>query len=99
MANEDGIKSAYELALERMEQQGIERPREERLSESVRAAIAEERSKAKAKKAELEIFHRERLTKLLEPMERQREEQEFQAELARIDSGCDRRVEDLRASA
>jgi len=96
MANE--IKSAYELALERLDQQGIERPREEGLSESARAAIAEQRSQAKAKKAELEIFHRERLAKLAEPMERQREEQEYQAEIARIDSGCERRIKDLRAA-
>src|SRR5436305_13070566 len=50
-----GMKSAYELALERLERQGIERPREESFSDELRAGIAEARRQAEAKLAEIEI--------------------------------------------
>ena len=41
-----GIKSAYELALERMEREGIERPREDAVSEATRREMDEVRRRA-----------------------------------------------------
>lgn len=55
-----GMKSAYEAALERLEGQGIERPREDSLSAEAREQIAEVRRKAEARLAELEILHKDR---------------------------------------
>src|SRR5215208_6924416 len=52
MAEKDrasGMKSAYELALERMEKQGIERPREETFGDELREKIADVRRKAEAR--------------------------------------------------
>jgi hypothetical protein len=43
-----GMKSAYELALERLEKQGIERPREEAHSAETLEKIAEIRRQAEA---------------------------------------------------
>ena len=62
-----GIKSAYERALERMESEGIERPREEAFSPEVLAGMDEARKRAEAKLAELEIMHKGRLRTLREP--------------------------------
>ncbi|HBL27012.1 MAG TPA: hypothetical protein DD490_09280, partial [Acidobacteria bacterium] len=65
MADKDkasGMKSAYELALERLEQRGVERPRED-FSAEVLEKIAEVRRQAEAKLAELEILHRDRAGK------------------------------------
>ena len=55
------MKSAYELALERLESQGIERPRQESLSEETRQRLNDVRQQAAAKLAELEILHLDRL--------------------------------------
>src|SRR5436190_24172591 len=71
-----GMKSAYELALERMEKQGIERPREETFSDEARELIAEARRKAEASLAELEILHKNRLKTIYDPAKPQEEEEE-----------------------
>lgn len=100
MAKDDrapGMKSAYELALERMERQGIERPREDAVSDEVRARIDEERRRAEAKIAELEILHRDRLRKLHDYAARDAEQEEYRAERRRIEGDRDRRIEKLRA--
>ena len=92
-----GMKSAYELALERMEQQGIERPREDSLSDEEREQVAELRRRAEAKIAELEILHRDRLAKLMDPAQRAEEEADFRRERQRIEDDRDHKIEKLRA--
>jgi hypothetical protein len=92
-----GMKSAYELALERLERQGIERPRGESLSEETRTRLNEVRQYAEAKLAELEILHRDRLKSLHEPAGRQQEEEEYVRERRRIEADRDRKLEKLRA--
>jgi hypothetical protein len=92
-----GMKSAYELALERLERQGIDRPREESLSEETRRRFSEVRRQAEAKLAELEILHRDRLKTLYEPAGRQQEEEEYVRERRRIEADRDRKLEKLRA--
>jgi hypothetical protein len=99
MADKDkaaGMKSAYELALERLEKQGIERPREETFSDELREQIAEARRKAEAKLAELEILHNNRLKTILEPAKRQEEEEEYVRERRRIEEERERRIAELR---
>ncbi len=91
-----GMKSAYELALERLEQQGIERPRAESLSDAVREQMAETRRKAEAKLAELEILHRDRVARESDPAERQQAEQQYLRERQRIEEDRDRKIEKLR---
>jgi hypothetical protein len=91
-----GMKSAYELALERLESQGIERPREEALSEEARAQVAEARRQAEAKLAELEILHRDRQKSVYDPAKRQEEEENYLRERRRIESDRDRKIERLR---
>jgi len=99
MADKDkasGMKSAYELALERLEKQGIERPREEGLSGEVQGQIAEIRRQAEAKLAELEILHRDHLRKVADPAKRQEEEDDYVRERRRIEGDRDRKIEKLR---
>ena len=85
-----GMKSAYELALERLEAQGIERPDQDTLSDADRAEIEEIRSKAKAKVAQLEILHRGPGTDP-EGLE------EFRREKQRIEDDRDRKIEAIRS--
>jgi hypothetical protein len=99
MADKDkaaGMKSSYELALERLEKQGIERPREETFSDELREKIAEARRKAEAKLAELEILHHNRLKTIYEPAKRQEEEEEYRRERRRIEDERERKVAELR---
>ena len=92
-----GVKSAYELALERLESQGIERPREESLSEDQRAKVADLRRHAEAKLAELEILHRDRLRKLADPEAREKEEEEYVRERRRIEEQRDAKIGKARS--
>ena len=99
MAEKDkasGMKSAYELALERMEKQGIERPREESLSDEWRDKVNELRKQAEAKLAELEILHANRLKGLFDPDKRREEEDEYVRERQRVEGERDRKIEKLR---
>lgn len=98
MADKDkasGMKSAYELALERLEKQGIERPREEALPAETLEKIAEVRRQAEAKLAELEILHRDKLGKA-DPFKRQEDEDNYVRERRRIEDDRDRKIEKLR---
>ncbi|HEY0781130.1 MAG TPA: hypothetical protein VGE98_01645 [Thermoanaerobaculia bacterium] len=99
MAEKDkasGMKSAYELALERMEKQGIERPREESLSDEEREQASAFRKQAEAKLAEVEILHRDRLKGIYDPAKRQEEEDDYVRERQRIEAERDRKIEKLR---
>lgn len=91
-----GMKSAYELALERLDSQGIERPREESVSEETRQRLNDVRQQAGAKLAELEILHRDRLKSLHDPAKRREEEEEYARERRRLESDRDRKLEKLR---
>jgi hypothetical protein len=93
-----GMKSAYELALERLEEQGIERPREASLSDEVRQQIGQVRQQAEAKVAELEILHRDRLKAMHDPESRRQEEEEYVRERRRIESDRERKIEKLRGA-
>lgn len=90
------MKSAYEIALERLEQQGIDKPSSQALSEETRAEVAEIHSKARAELAQLEILHRDRLANEAEPTARHQEEQSYLSERARIESRRDRDIEKRR---
>ena len=92
------VKSAYELALERLEGQGIERPREASLSSDQRAQVGELRRQAEAKLAELEILHRDRLGKLADPEAREKEEEEYVRERRRIEEQRDGKIARARVS-
>jgi hypothetical protein len=93
------VKSAYELALERLERDGIARPRRESLTDEVRSRLAETRQKAEAKLAELEILHQKKVRSLADAAERQRAEEEYRVERRRIEDRRDRDIERLRGAS
>ena len=89
------MKSAYELALERLEKQGIERPDEDALDDATRERMAEVRSKAQAELAQLEILHRSRLAE--DPVAAAKAEEEYLIDRRRIEERRDRQIETLRS--
>jgi hypothetical protein len=94
-----GMKSAYELALERMESQGIDRPSSTTLTDEVKRAISEARSFTQAKIAELEILHRDQMAKLADPTERMEQEEFYQRERESLTSAGEAKVEKIRSAA
>lgn len=90
------MKSAYELALERLAGQGIEPPREEALSAEVRQRMAEVRQKSEAKLAELEILHRDALKKTHDYAAREKAEEDYRADRRRLEEDRDRQIAKLR---
>lgn len=94
--NASAMKSAYELALERLESQGIERPREEGFDAEHRDRVAEIRSRTEAKLAELEILHRDRVRDLADPSELTETEREYVRERRRLEERRDDQIERLR---
>lgn len=90
------MKSAYELALERLDSQGIERPDADKLGADVKARMAEVRSKAEAELAQAEILHKERLAKVGSRAEREQENEEYAIDRRRIEEERDRKLEALR---
>lgn len=91
-----GLKSAYERALERLESQGIEPPREERLDEATRRAIGEARTRAEAALAEAEILYRDRLRTTRDPEGRRKAEEEYRIDRRRIEERREREVKAAR---
>jgi hypothetical protein len=91
-----GMKSAYQLALERLDAQGIERPREDAISEATKQSLAEARKLTEAKMAELEILHRDKLAKLADPAQRAEQEEFFRRERESIERDGEARVEKIR---
>jgi len=92
-----GMKSAYDLALERLEEQGIERPRDEGLSPEVRDQIAELRNQSEAKLAELEILFHDSLKGAAGLSERVKVEEEYAEDRRRVEERRDRDIERLRS--
>ena len=99
MAEDTGMKSAYELAMERLRKKdadaGIERPT---ISEAQKAAIAEIRSFYEAKLAQIDVMHQTRMRSLFDPAERQTAEDEHQRERERLTSDRDAKIEKARSS-
>jgi len=91
------MKSAYELALERLEAQGIEPPQSDALSDATKQAIAEARRRTEAKLAELEILHRDKLSRLEDPTKRVEQEEYYDREKERLTEEGERAVARLRA--
>ena len=78
-----------------LDQQGIERPREEAYDEDVIEKMNEIRSRTQAKIAELEILHQKTLANS-PPEEHETHRQELRAEIGRLEDKRDRDIERLR---
>jgi len=96
MANE-GPKSAFELAMERLRQKDqeagvVERP----LSAEQKAAIADARRFYEAKVAERQILHRDVLSKAKSPEEVAKLNEEFAQEMERLQRDRDRKIAEIR---
>lgn len=92
------MKSAYELALERMSAAGIEPPREDALSPALREEIAQIRARAEAELANLEILYRDRLPRMAYA-DREKAEEQYGIDRGRVIERRDRDIEKVRRGA
>jgi hypothetical protein len=93
------LKSAVELALERLRQKDADtgvtaRP----LTDQQKSAIAEIRNFYEAKLAEIDVLHRSKLRTMADPAERDAAEQQFRRERERLASERDAKVAKLKAA-
>src|SRR5262245_44047785 len=94
----DGLKSAYELAMERFKKKDAEAGVEHKpLTDAQKATIADIRSFYQAKLAELEILHTGKQRTILDPAERESREDEYRRERERLANERDAKVEKARA--
>jgi hypothetical protein len=97
MADDKGLKSSYELAMERLRKSdadaGIE---ERRLTEAQKAAIGEVRSFYQAKLAEQDILSKARLRQTVDPAEREPLEADVRRERERLVNERDAKIEKIR---
>lgn len=88
------MKSAYELAMERLEtEQGVSK----KLTNKQKAAIAEVESRLKAKLAELEIYFEQKAPTLSDPQELQLLQDEKTQGVARAKDRAEEEKRSIRA--
>ncbi len=97
MVDEKSLKSAYDLAMERLrksdEAAGVEwRP----LTDAQKAAIAEVRNFYDSKIAEQEVLHHSQLGKTLDPGEHAALEEGYRRDRERLSSERDAKIEKVR---
>jgi hypothetical protein len=93
-------KSSFELAMERLRAADKETGAEEtKLSDTQREKIAEARRVATSRLAEREILFKDALQRIQDPAEREKAEQEYQADRRRINDDCERAIEAVRRQA
>lgn len=90
------MKSAWEKALEKLDDAGIDRPDPSNLSDELRGQLSEVRKKAEARLAELQIMHTKNLT-TADSSEYQEIEKNYQVDRERIEFRRDRDVKKLRS--
>jgi hypothetical protein len=92
------VKSAYELAMERLKKQdkdaGIER---KTLTDQQKAAIAEIRNFYDAKLAEADLLHQDKMLTALDPAERAARDEEYRRDRERLSSERDAKIAKARA--
>ena len=98
MADDKGVKSAYELAMERFKKQdkeaGVER---KPLTDQQKAAIAEIRNFYEAKLAEADLLHQDKMLTTLDPAERAARDEEYRRDRERLSSERDAKIAKTRA--
>ncbi len=91
------LKSAYELAMERLRKRDAEEGVEHKpLTDEQRAAIGETRNFYEAKLAEREVLYQSALARTFEPEARAALEEEYRRDRERLGSERDAKVERIR---
>jgi hypothetical protein len=97
MTDEKPLKSAIELAMERLARKDADAGvAPAAVTEAQKAAIAEVRNFYEAKIAELEVLHRSKMSATFDPAEQDTAAQQYRRERDHLTSERDRKIETLR---
>src|SRR5687767_14812156 len=97
---DEGPKSAYELAMERLRRPDAEAGVEHKpLTDAQKAAIAEARNLCEARLAEREVLYRSALNKSVDPQARATLDDEYRRDRERLTSERDAKIERIRKDA
>jgi len=97
MADDKGVKSAYELAMERFKRQDKEAGLERKpLTDQQKAAIAEIRNFYEAKLAEADLLHQDKMLTTLDPAERAARDEEYRRDRERLSTERDAKIAKAR---
>ncbi len=93
----DGPKSAYELAMERLRKKDAESGDvRESVSDEQKAEIAEVRSRAEARIAELKILHQSKVAGIFDPEARALVDAEFRRDIQRTEEDRESKIARIR---
>jgi hypothetical protein len=91
------LKSALELAMERLKKKDADAGIESRpLTDAQKAAIAEARNFYESKLAEAEVLHQSTLRKTFDPTDRETLEQQYRRDRERLVTERDAKIERIR---
>jgi hypothetical protein len=100
MGQDKPLKSAYELAMERLHKSDADAGVETRpVTAAQKAAIAEIRNFYEAKLAEQQVLHQATLRKMADPAAREALEIEYRRERERLASERESKIEKVRRNA
>ena len=99
MADDTGLKSSYELAMERLKKKDADAGIESvSLTDEQKAAIAEARNFYDAKIAEQEVLFQSKMRSSLDPAEREALADMYRRDRERLTSDREAKIEKLRRS-
>lgn len=97
MADNSGLKSSFELAMERLRQKDADAGVTARvLSDEEKGAIAEVRNIYEAKLAEVDVLHQSRVQRVLDPSAKDALDAEWRADRERLTNERERKIERIR---
>jgi hypothetical protein len=97
MSDDKPLKSALELAMERLRKSDRDAGIESKpVTDAQKAAIAEARNFCEAKLAEREVLHHSKLRRVIDPAERDALDQEYRRDRERLISERDAKIERVR---
>jgi hypothetical protein len=97
MPDDKPMKTAYELAMERLRQKDAEAGIENKpITDTQKAAIAEIRNYYEAKMAEQDVLHQSSLRSTLDPEARAALEAQYRRDRERLTSERDTKIEKIR---
>jgi hypothetical protein len=97
VADDNSLKSSFELAMERLRKQDAEAGIDARLvTDAQKAAIAEVRNFYEAKLAEAEVLHQSKMRASLDLAERDALAQQYRRDRERLTSERDAKIEKIR---
>lgn len=97
MADDTGLKSSFELAMERLKKKDADEGITARVvTDAERAAIAEVRNFYEAKIAERQVLHQSRVQNIPDPSVKEALDAEWRADRERLTAERDRKIERLR---